>query len=1239
MLTWKRFSFFTKDVIPANELKTKDITCSASGNGLVFLGDNEGGITIMSKEKPKSGGSTMDSAYTFSTYQTNENRPYDQRVTHLHTFKKKNSDKLLVMSVGDGIDPRPQAVQQLARRVSQLQRGDDIDYNNNSGSTNIKPHPAKIKFWKVDPKSLPVLKCSHEIVVFQPPFEEMPITKIAILNDCSQIALGLSDGRVMLIEGIDVTRDSEQTLRRHMFAGVSASGTPVTCLYYTSPRVNKYVNINTMLQQEPELLSNVGNNNNSNRSSSNNNNNNVGENDNSSVNNDNANTIEQELVEQRRREAALAALRQKQQFAKPSLFVGTAKGMLAFPNIANRYPSHKISLRNSCNEFPGCIVDTDCATLSSDGYVVVAQEEGLFYYDSEDRLDCYVCDGKKVFLKWFNTSSKNKDKKGYVILIMDVGRGLQRVNLYDLVNKYSAFSMTLRSSSNAMNTSSNNNNNNNSSSSNNTNNNNNNNTNNSANNATNFGQDIRATANNASLLNVDGKINHLIRQWGCLIIITSTQKVYILKEKGLEEKLNQLFRKHLYQNALKIVSVEQKGMTSGRRTYQIHKMYAEHLFDKGEYSKAIDQYIKTIGGTGVQPSDVIRRFLNAKHPRRIINLTRYLEALHMHRDGGVTPVHTSLLIKCFTKQQDSENIQKFLSTKFGDKFDAKATAQVLRKAGYIQEAASLAERYGESELYLRILLEDLEQWERALEYISQLPFLDAEQALKQNGKLLLQRVPDATTKLLQDMCTQPHETEFIDDYNIDDNTGLPSRETTFLHGKAEDFLSLFVDHPLHLKRFLWHCVHATDVLPVASSPSPMHVEQNIADTENLSNTNGSTHRRARSMRNKTFRLKSTSTLVWNTLLELCLRKDVAQQDIVSRVDTIRMDSGADLNIDNNNTKSMDTNTNNIIQTGGGGTVGRKRGQSMITNANDLVEQETLMLLEDDDASYDSDHAIVLMQQHGFTTGLLFLYEKRKMYNMLLQHYMDMGRNAVNPKQQAKYSREVLDKCKRFGKRDKSLWTQVLSYFCHSNDEHADDKLRQVLKCIEAENILDPMMVLKIISKKPSLQLSVVQNYIVGHIEAEKRQMEKDVRDIETLKAQIDMIKNDNEKLSTRAKIFTNTKCHFTGHPLDLPVIHFMSGYSYNLENVPDSADGKRECPKTAHESRRIFEMSEALNLKSTHHESFFRELKFSTQDGGDGFDKVAEYFGKNLFSNTDKSTSTSVSNNRDGKMASISEMY
>ena len=84
-----------------------------------------------------------------------------------------------------------------------------------------------------------------------------------------------------------------------------------------------------------------------------------------------------------------------------------------------------------------------------------------------------------------------------------------------------------------------------------------------------------------------------------------------------------------------------------------------------------------------------------------------------------------------------------MSSKFGEKFDAKATAQVLRKAGYATEAASLAERYGESELYLRILLEDLHDWERALTCISQLPFL---QSSVGKGHLELKEHPLGTSE-------------------------------------------------------------------------------------------------------------------------------------------------------------------------------------------------------------------------------------------------------------------------------------------------------------------------------------------------------------------------------------------------------------------------------------------------------------------------------------------------------------
>ena len=41
---------------------------------------------------------------------------------------------------------------------------------------------------------------------------------------------------------------------------------------------------------------------------------------------------------------------------KPTLFVGTSKGMLAFPNIANKYPTHRMSFRNLAMNFQGAVL-------------------------------------------------------------------------------------------------------------------------------------------------------------------------------------------------------------------------------------------------------------------------------------------------------------------------------------------------------------------------------------------------------------------------------------------------------------------------------------------------------------------------------------------------------------------------------------------------------------------------------------------------------------------------------------------------------------------------------------------------------------------------------------------------------------------------------------------------------------------------------------------------------------------
>ena len=51
-----------------------------------------------------------------------------------------------------------------------------------------------------------------------------------------------------------------------------------------------------------------------------------------------------------------------------------------------------------------------------------------------------------------------------------------------------------------------------------------------------FGADVEEVSTNAGLLNVDGRVTHVVSQWGLLIFVTSAMKIYLLSENGL--KLN-----------------------------------------------------------------------------------------------------------------------------------------------------------------------------------------------------------------------------------------------------------------------------------------------------------------------------------------------------------------------------------------------------------------------------------------------------------------------------------------------------------------------------------------------------------------------------------------------------------------------------------------------------------------------------------------------------------------------------
>jgi vacuolar protein sorting-associated protein 11 len=309
-----------------------------------------------------------------------------------------------------------------------------------------------------------------------------------------------------------------------------------------------------------------------------------------------------------------------------------------------------------------------------------------------------------------------------------------------------------------------------------------------------------------------------------------------------------------------------------------NSMYGDHLYKKGDYDGAIQQYQHTIGH--LEPSYVIRRYLEAQ---RISHLTQYLETLHS--EGAASADHTTLLLNCYTKLKDVTKLDSFIlgtakttsssSTTISIstagsvtgsvrgsvpetsaqtsslQFDVETALRVLKSAGYSDHAAALAQSRGYHDWYLRIQLERPHpNYADALRYISGLPAGSAEKFLQRYGKVLVSALPEDTTGLLMAMCTGKYRPSITTattatTNNTASSNGASSPQqhsptadgttvgTTVANGqrgslsgtampprsKPEDFIHLYVDHSKWLRVFLQYMVRGDSASGGSSSGS------------------------------------------------------------------------------------------------------------------------------------------------------------------------------------------------------------------------------------------------------------------------------------------------------------------------------------------------------------------------------------------------------------------------------------
>ncbi|CAG8654153.1 12108_t:CDS:2, partial [Racocetra fulgida] len=387
-------------------------------------------------------------------------------------------------------------------------------------------------------------------------------------------------------------------------------------------------------------------------------------------------------------------------------------------------------------------------------------------------------------------------------------------------------------------------------------------------------------------------------------------------------------------------------------------------------------------------------FLDAQ---RIHNLVNYLQELHNH--GFANADHTTLLLNCYTKLKDVARLDQFIKTDNDElKFDVETA----------------------------IKIEDVKDFENALEYIRKLGSNEANRNLQKYGKILLNHLPHPTTQLLIDLCTGD----------------------LFLTAQRSRFSTPRKHETLNVPRTVSNrpaSVGSIDVDDVVSKDS---IENNDYEAEE-------------------------KKAVWNTLLELYL-SEAYLPPVVSGKDSKGRKYGAPGNF------AVSTETERVKE-------------------KLLRKDKALQLLKNQDVSYDSNQALVLCYLAQFDEGIVYLYEKMKMYEEILRFYM---------------AKDDTDKV--ILPHDQSLYLLALAYFSSSPTtlSTSTSELLQILDHIDSHNLLPPLQVIQALSRNSIATLGMIKGYMGKRIESEKKETQVNKKKIQDYREETEKKKKEIEELKT-----------------------------------------------------------------------------------------------------------------------------
>lgn len=258
------------------------------------------------------------------------------------------------------------------------------------------------------------------------------------------------------------------------------------------------------------------------------------------------------------------------------------------------------------------------------------------------------------------------------------------------------------------------------------------------------------------------------------------------------------------------------------------------------------------------------------------------------------------------------------------------------------------------------------------------------------------------------------------------------------------------------------------------------------------------------------------------------------------------------------------------------------------------------ILKSSDSKYDLEEAMIFCKMNNFGEGIIHLYEKAKLYRLILNHYIKENNQE-----------EIMKTCEKYENDNPNLWIDALWYFVR-RETTSINHLIQILQKIEKKKLLAPIRVINILSENPSIPILVLREYLIRSLTKENEIITENERLINRYKEDTDKMRKTIEDLKTNPKIFHASKCSGCNHQLELPSVHFLCGHSFDQQCFENfSAENDSECPLCLPENRDLINLIRSQEMIQNLDHKLKQQLAEASE--GDSISVVSEFFSKGIF--------------------------